>query len=161
MQRGDVRKNVEMNRPESGLQRQDLDTILKYIENGEGDTRQIFSKGGMLANIGKDIPSHQLRKFYSELLTINDILSIDRSLNKLNDEELKKLKVRLAMLEPLAYYTKSRIDKGYSQQFSEIVDIMSNSIKKINDSKNINDWEDKFYRFKQIFEVIIAYSKSK
>lgn len=139
-----------------------IDKLGNYIlGNLEVNPHEIFSKDGILAKAGNEIPSHQLRKFYSELINISDTLSIDMSLKKDKDpNEVKKLQIRLAMLEPLAYYTESRLKREkYSDQFSEIVKFITHSIAIINKNNNFDQWKNAFERFKQLFEVIIAYSK--
>ncbi|MGC8657151.1 MAG: type III-A CRISPR-associated protein Csm2 [Thermoplasmata archaeon] len=137
----------------------DIESLKNYIKDGNYNIK-IFSKGGILDKAGRDIPSHQLRRFYSELLDIRDRISIDKYTGKMNDDELKSLKIKLAMIEPLAIYTKSRLENAkYIENFSKIVDFITESIKTINEENIVEEWTKKFERFRQLFEIIIAYSK--
>lgn len=151
----------DQRRDQQERQKLQIEKLGKYISgNLEVNLNEIFSKDGMLAKTMNEIPSHQLRKFYSELISISDTLSIDMSKKYLDPNELKKLQIRLAMLEPLAYYTKSRLGtQKYSEQFSELVNFITNSIAIINKNNDFYQWKSAFERFKQLFEVIIAYSK--
>ncbi|MGB9815537.1 MAG: type III-A CRISPR-associated protein Csm2 [Thermoplasmata archaeon] len=137
----------------------DINTLLDYIKDGSYNEK-IFSRNGILENAGKNIPQHQLRKFYSEILNIRDTISLYKFSKKDEKETPKLLKIKLAMIEPIAFYTKSRLSKSdYSYQFSEIVEFISKSISTINSDNNFKTWEEKFERFKQLFQSIIAYSK--
>ncbi|MGC9123892.1 MAG: type III-A CRISPR-associated protein Csm2 [Thermoplasmata archaeon] len=136
----------------------EINTLLEYIKTGNY-TESVFSRNGILEDAGKDIPQHQLRKFYAEILNIKDAISL-YEFGKGKEEVLKLLKIKLAMMEPLAIYTKSKLGKvKYSDQFSQIVDFISKSVSTINSQNDLDGWKERFERFKQLFEVIIAYSK--
>jgi CRISPR type III-A-associated protein Csm2 len=135
-----------------------------YIINGNlGDNGILFSeKGpsneeGPLKSVSKNINISQIRKFYSEILNIEDLAHIYLSSSqKINQKDFEKLRIKFALLEPLAYYSVMR-----QPNLEPIGLIIVDAIKKINNEKDNQKWLEKFERFKQVFEVIVAYSKNK
>ncbi|MGC9123700.1 MAG: type III-A CRISPR-associated protein Csm2 [Thermoplasmata archaeon] len=137
-----------------------LTEIRNYINNGDlGKDLKLFSEGGPINKLtnSEKISTTQIRKFYSEILYIEDLARIYANKNpKINQEDFEKLRIKLALLEPLAHYSAIRQKNLY-----KLKGIIVEAIKTINSENDHQKWLEKFERFKQVFEVIVAYSKEK
>ena len=132
----------------------EINTLISYILQGAstGASVNIFSKDGPIANLGKNIPMHQLRKFHSEILSIEDMVNLAVAQSK--SQDFGKIKIKLAKLEPVVYYTMARV-----KDINILGDFMIRAIGEINKENDINYWREKFIRFREIFDSVIAYSK--
>ncbi len=137
-----------------------LTDIRNYIINGDlGKDLILFSERGPFSklSISNNITTSQIRKFYSEILNIEDLAHIYASKNpKINQEDFEKLRIKFALLEPLAHYSAMR-----QSNMETIKRIIVEAIKTINSENDHQKWLEKFERFKQVFEVIVAYSKER
>jgi CRISPR type III-A-associated protein Csm2 len=141
-----------------------LTEIRNYINNGNlGNDLKLFSEGGPISKLtnSEKVTTTQIRKFYSEILNIEDLARIYASKNLIiNQKDFEKLRIKLALLEPLAYYSaKKQSIKGRQSNMETIKKIIVEAIKIINNENDYKQWLEKFERFKQVFEVIVAYSK--
>jgi len=132
----------------------EINTLISYILLGAstGASVNIFSKDGPIAKLGKNIPMHQLRKFHSEILSIEDMVNLAVAQPK--SQDFGKIKIKLAKLEPVVYYTMARV-----KDINILGNFMIRAIGEINKENDIKSWREKFIRFKEIFDSVIAYSK--
>ncbi|MCI4434437.1 MAG: type III-A CRISPR-associated protein Csm2 [Thermoplasmata archaeon] len=132
----------------------EINTLISYILQGAstGASVNIFSKDGPIAKLGKNIPMHQLRKFHSEILSIEDMVNLAVAQPK--SQDFGKIKIKLAKLEPVVYYTMARV-----KDINILGNFMIRAIGEINKENDIKSWREKFIRFKEIFDSVIAYSK--
>jgi len=132
----------------------EINTLISYILQGAstGASVNIFSKDGPIAKLGKNIPMHQLRKFHSEILGIEDMINLAVAQSK--SQDFGKIKIKLAKLEPVVYYTMARV-----KDINILGNFMIRAIGEINKENDIKSWREKFIRFKEIFDSVIAYSK--
>jgi CRISPR type III-A-associated protein Csm2 len=132
----------------------EINTLISYILQGAstGASVNIFSKDGPIAKLGKNIPMHQLRKFHSEILNIEDMVNLAVAQPK--SQDFGKIKIKLAKLEPVVYYTMVRV-----KDINILGNFMIKAIGEINKENDIKSWREKFIRFKEIFDSVIAYSK--
>jgi len=132
----------------------EINTLISYILQGAstGASVNIFSKDGPIAKLGKNIPMHQLRKFHSEILSIEDMVNLAVAQSK--SQDFGKIKIKLAKLEPVVYYTMARV-----KDINILGNFMIRAIGEINKENDIKSWREKFIRFKEIFDSVIAYSK--
>ena len=132
----------------------EINTLISYILQGAstGASVNIFSKDGPIAKLGKNIPMHQLRKFHSEILSIEDMVNLAVAQPK--SQDFGKIKIKLAKLEPVVYYTMARV-----KDINILGNFMIKAIGEINKENDIKSWREKFIRFKEIFDSVIAYSK--
>jgi len=132
----------------------EINTLISYILQGAstGASVNIFSKDGPIAKLGKNIPMHQLRKFHSEILSIEDMINLAVAQSK--SQDFGKIKIKLAKLEPVVYYTMARV-----KDINILGDFMIRAIGEINKENDIKSWREKFIRFREIFDSVIAYSK--
>jgi CRISPR type III-A-associated protein Csm2 len=139
---------------DSEISKSEIDKLILYIQQGAKTdaSLNIFYKDGPIANLAKDIKMHQLRKFHSEILSIEDMINLAVAQSKSQDFE--KIQIKLAKLEPVVQYTIARI--GYMK---DLGNFMIRAIEEINKENDINSWREKFLRFKDIFDSVIAYSK--
>lgn len=147
--RGDDRDGGYRNRgPE-------LQKIVSYIENGQGDLVSIFGlNGGIHTMANSDVSrtkSHQLRRFYDYLVSIDDSVKFGEKENK--SEKVAKL--RLIRLIPLAAYSASPSRKLLDRNLSDFIEKSAQAVS----GKTGEEFREALSRFRDVYEALVAYSK--
>jgi len=139
---------------DSEIRDSEINTLISYIQKGAGPdaSLNIFYNDGPIAKLAKNISMHQLRKFHSEILSIEDMINL--AMSKSKSQDFEKIRIKLAKLEPVIYYTQARV-----KDINILGKFMIRAIGEINKENDIKSWREKFIRFKDIFDSVIAYSK--
>lgn len=133
-----------------------LEKIVKYIEKGEGELSSIFGLNGYAKSLATSptnnkTKTHQLRRFYDYLVSIDDSL---RS-GEMGEFGERVFKLRLVRMIPLAAYSASPgrklLDDGLSRFIQDSAQAVS--------SKSGDDFVKALGRFRDVYEAIVAYSK--
>lgn len=135
---------------------QQLKRIVGYIDKGEGDLLSIFGLSGDIKSLagtgsGNRTKSHQLRRFYDYLVSIDDSL---RS-GDLGKSEERTAKLRLIRLIPLAAYSAAPSRKLLDQVLSEFIGSSAQAVS----AKTGREFVDALRRFRDVYEALVAYSK--
>ena len=127
--------------------------IRKYIQGEEMEGKiqyEIFSLKGSIKTeycerAGNEAKMNQLRKFYDQILSINDDLV----------KGAKTVDGKLIRIVPIAKYAKARglID-------DKLMNLIDDSIGIISGHSDLNKKKVSLERFKNVMEAIVAYSKS-
>ncbi|MGC8515954.1 MAG: type III-A CRISPR-associated protein Csm2 [Thermoplasmata archaeon] len=97
-----------------------------------------------------DTTSHQLRKFYSDIVDMWEIA--EKSSGNQTNPDISKLKIRLAMMEARLNYAKER-----GVLTGDIFKLLTACVSTVNRETGTK-WVESLERFRTFFEAFIAYS---
>ena len=134
----------------------ELQKIVSYIENDQGDPLSIFGLSGVvhaMANSasGNKTKSHQLRRFYDYLVSIDDSLRSEEKGGK--GEKIAKL--RLIRMIPLAAYSASPSRRLLDGNLSDFIGKSAQAVS----GKTGKEFKEALSRFRDVYEALVAYSK--
>ena len=112
-------------------------TVRKFVEPKSNSNRN-------------DTKSHQLRKFYSDIVDIWGLA--EKFSGDQNDADVSKLKIRLAMMEARLNYARER---GVLSR--DTFELLTACVSTVNRQKD-NKWVESLERFRTFFEALVAYS---
>lgn len=112
-------------------------SVRKFIESSTGRGKT-------------DTTSHQLRKFYSEIVDMLEL--VEKSSGERENTDILTMKIRLAMMEARLNYAKER--KVLS---GDIFNLLKECVSTVNKESG-KKWEERLRRFKTFFEAFVAYS---
>lgn len=146
-----------------GRGREDKDMVQEIIANARkfitGESLEPESLLGYEGSVRKFVESnpdknttasHQLRKFYSDIVDIWEIA--EKSFGNASSPDISKLKIRLAMMEARLNYAKER--KVLSEG---VFKLMTECVSTVNRETGIK-WVESLERFRTFFEAFVAYS---
>jgi|YelNatPaOPRAMG01_1025707.scaffolds.fasta_scaffold03361_5 CRISPR type III-A-associated protein Csm2 len=146
------RQNRNAAGPAAGPQQnQGMQDLLGYIRGDKKDEYEIFSLEGLIKTkfAGKtesDTKMSQLRKFYDDVVTLDQDLSYSDS----------EIKTRLARIIPLARYSNARGNLD-----DTLMKLIDDAIKLISHETDPKKGREMLSRFRRIMEAIVAYKKEK
>ncbi|MHB1492790.1 MAG: type III-A CRISPR-associated protein Csm2 [Thermoplasmataceae archaeon] len=146
----------DSNRYSTGSNRSNIDEeVRKFIAGENVDPEKLLGyegsvRGFINSDRSKDDTSHQIRKFYSDIVDMWEISGKSSGVHE--NPEIPLLKIRLAMMEARLNYAKER--KLISD---EVFSLLRKSISTVNKESG-EKWVQCLGRFKTFFEAFIAYS---
>jgi CRISPR type III-A-associated protein Csm2 len=155
-------KNKNYRSPQSDDQRRSLlpiiDETKKFIRGEKVDPESFLGYDGSVRkfienNSGRgktDTTSHQLRKFYSDIVDMWEL--VEKSSGDQKDPDILAMQIRLAMMEARLNYAKER--RVLSVDIFNLLKECVNTVNRESGTK----WVECLGRFKTFFEAFVAYS---
>lgn len=133
-----------------------IDDARKFIIGENIDPESLLGYDGSVRKFAdskpdkNDTKSHQLRRFYSDIVDMWELA--EKSSGDQNNPDVSKLRIRLAMMEARMNYAKER-----GVLSGNIFELLRECVSTVNRETG-KKWIESLERFRTFFEAFVAYS---